>query len=164
MKPASSTVPRVTEAHDLNIAIVVSSYHGSITEGLTEGARNALSDVGVAHDRVTVLTVPGAFELPIVARRAAETQRFQAVICLGCVIRGETPHFDYIASAVAHGITTAAQSTGVPISFGVLTTNSYDEAAARAGSADTNKGREAALAAVGAAHAVRGLSQDHVGS
>ena len=158
MKPTSqSSPPVVADAATVRVAIVVSEYHESITGPLTQGAREALVEIGVSGDHVTVINVPGAFELPVVARRAAETDRFDAIVCLGCVIRGETPHFDYIASAVAAGLTTASQATGVPISFGVLTTNSYDEAAARAGAGSGNKGREAALAAVRVAQAIRGL-------
>jgi len=92
--------------------------------------------------------VPGAFEIPQAARAAAETGRFDAIICLGCIIRGETPHFDYIASAVAHGITDAAADTGVPMAFGVLTTDSLEQATARSGPGLDNKGREAAAAAI----------------
>jgi len=108
----------------------------------------ALSAAGVRTEDVALLKVPGAFEIPFAARRAAETKQFDAVICLGCLIRGETPHFEFIASAVAHGLTDAAGVTGVPMSFGVLTTNSVEEALARAGEGTSNKGWEAAAAAV----------------
>ena len=99
-------------------------------------------------DGVEVLRVPGAFEIPIAAQRVAETGKVSAVVCLGCLIRGATPHFDYIASACAHGITAAAAATGVPMAFGVLTTNSVEEAVERAADGEGNKGREAALAAL----------------
>jgi 6,7-dimethyl-8-ribityllumazine synthase len=92
--------------------------------------------------------VPGAYEIPQAARAAAESGAFDAIVCLGCVIRGETPHFDYISSAVAHGITAAAGETGVPMAFGVLTTDTVAQAEARAGANDDNKGREAAAAAI----------------
>ena len=108
----------------------------------------ALSAAGVRTEDVALLKVPGAFEIPFAARRAAETKQFDAVICLGCLIRGETPHFEFIASAVAYGLTDAAGVTGVPMSFGVLTTNSVEEALARAGEGTSNKGWEAAAAAV----------------
>ena len=108
----------------------------------------ALSAAGVRAEEVALLQVPGSFEIPFAARRAAETKQFDAVICLGCLIRGETPHFEFIASAVAHGLTDAAGVTGVPMSFGVLTTNSVEEALARAGEGTSNKGWEAAAAAV----------------
>lgn len=146
------------DASQLRVAVVVSSYHETITNALVDGAVTALKDQGAGGEQVIIIRVPGAFELPFAASQAAQTGRFDAVVCLGCVIRGETPHFDYIASAVAHGITTASQSTGVPMSFGVLTTNTYDEAVARAGAGVDNKGREAALAAVQLTHVVRQLS------
>ena len=95
-----------------------------------------------------LFSVPGAFEIPQAARAAAETGRFDAIVCLGCIIRGETPHFDYIASAVAHGITDAAGETGVPMAFGVLTTDTVEQATARSGPGPDNKGREAAAAAI----------------
>src|SRR5439155_2387221 len=111
-------------------------------------ALGALAKAGVATSDVTVIRVPGAFEIPIAAQHAAESGRYDAIVCLGCVIRGETPHFEYIASAVANGLTAASAATGVPMAFGVLTTNSAEEAIARAGEGPSNKGREAALAAV----------------
>ena len=148
----------VGNASQLRVAVVVSAYHEAITGALVEGALAALEERGASGDQVVIIRVPGAFEVPFAARQAAETGRFDAVVCLGCVIRGETPHFDYIASAVAHGITTASQATGVPMTFGVLTTNTYDEALARAGADDDNKGREAALAAVQLTNVVRQLS------
>jgi 6,7-dimethyl-8-ribityllumazine synthase len=103
--------------------------------------------------------VPGAFEIPIAAQRAAESGRYDAIVCLGCIIRGETPHFDYIAGAVAQGITAGASATGVPMAFGVLTTNSVEEALARAGDGPSNKGREAALAAIEMADVVAQLAR-----
>jgi len=129
-------------------AIVVSRFNESITGALRDGARAALAEAGVASDDIEELQVPGAFELPQAARRAAETARFDAVICLGCVIRGETPHFEYISSAVAHGIMEAAGETGVPIAFGVLTTDNEGQAEERAKPRRDNKGWEAAAAAI----------------
>jgi 6,7-dimethyl-8-ribityllumazine synthase len=127
---------------------VVSKYNDFVTDRLQTGALEALATAGVDRDEVTVVRVPGAYELPLAAQHAAESGQFDAVICLGCLIRGATPHFEYIASACAHGITAAAASTGVPMSFGVLTTNSAEEALERAASGPSNKGREAAEAAV----------------
>jgi 6,7-dimethyl-8-ribityllumazine synthase len=132
----------------LRIAIVQSKYHDFVTDRLHAGAMAALSAAGVRAEDVALLKVPGSFEIPFAARRAAETKQFDAVICLGCLIRGETPHFEFIASAVAHGLTDAAGVTGVPMSFGVLTTNSVEEALARAGEGTSNKGWEAAAAAL----------------
>ncbi|PYR04987.1 MAG: 6,7-dimethyl-8-ribityllumazine synthase [Acidobacteria bacterium] len=102
---------------------------------------------------------PGAFEIPIAAQHAAESGRFDAIVCLGCVIRGETPHFDYICSAVAHGLAAGSAATGVPMAFGVLTTNSVEEALARAGDGPSNKGREAAVAAIEMAEVVAQLTR-----
>lgn len=132
----------------MRIAIVVSRFNEFVTDRLLAGAEEALRQAGVASGDVEVLRVPGAFELPIAAQRVAETGRVAAVVCLGCLIRGATPHFDYIASACAHGITAAAAATGVPMTFGVLTTNSVEEAVERAVPGEGNKGREAALAAL----------------
>lgn len=135
-------------AEGLKFAVVVSRYNDFVTERLLTGAREALSAAGVADGHVTVLRVPGAYELPLAAQRAAETGRFAAIVALGCLIRGATPHFDYIASAVSHALTTAAAVTRVPIAFGVLTTNSAEEAIERVGPGPANKGWEAASAAV----------------
>ena len=132
----------------MRIAIVVSRFNDFVTDRLLAGAEEALREAGVAGGDVEVLRVPGAFELPITAQRIAETGRVAAVVCLGCLIRGATPHFEYIASACAHGIIAAAAATGVPMAFGVLTTNSVEEALERAGPGEGNKGREAALAAL----------------
>ena len=132
----------------LKVGVVVSKYHDFVTERLLTGALAALSAAGVGDDGITVVRVPGAFEIPSAARLAAETGQFNAIVCLGCLIRGETPHFEYIASAVAHGLTAASGDTGVPMSFGVLTTNSVEEALARAGEGIANKGWEAATAAI----------------
>jgi 6,7-dimethyl-8-ribityllumazine synthase len=132
----------------MRVAIVVARFNDFVTERLLEGARAALADAGVATGDIDVLQVPGAFEIPMAAQRVAETGKVAAVVCLGCLIRGATPHFEYIAAACAHGITAAAASTGVPMSFGVLTTNSAEEALERAAPGPSNKGREAAEAAM----------------
>ena len=136
----------------MRVAIVVSRFNDFVTERLLDGAQAALADAGVAAGDVEVLRVPGAFEIPMAAQRVAEAGKVDAVVCLGCLIRGETPHFEYIASACAHGITAASASTGVPMSFGVLTTNSAEEALERAAPGPGNKGREAAEAAIAMAH------------
>lgn len=130
----------------MRIALVVSRYNAFVTDRLEAGARACLTDAGLAAADVVTLPVPGAFEIPQAAQRFAASGEWHGVVCLGCVIRGETPHFEYIAQAVAHGITRAAQATGVPIAFGVLTTNTAEEALARAGDGPVNKGREAAQA------------------
>ncbi len=136
------------DARGLRFALVVSRYNDFVTDRLQAGAIEALRTAGAGDEAITVIKTPGAFELTLAARQAAETRRFDAVVCLGCVIRGETPHFEYISSAVAHGITEAAAATGIPVTFGVLTTNSAEQALARAGSHTGNKGWEAAMAAV----------------
>ncbi|MGE0866226.1 MAG: 6,7-dimethyl-8-ribityllumazine synthase [Vicinamibacterales bacterium] len=132
----------------MRIAIVVARFNDFITDRLLEGAIAALADAGVSGDAVEVVRVPGAFEIPMAAQRVAESGQVEAVICLGCLIRGATPHFEYIASACAHGITAAAAATGVPMAFGVLTTNSAEEALERVAPGPAHKGREAADAAL----------------
>lgn len=132
----------------MRVAIVVSRFNDFVTERLLDGARAALKDAAIGDADVEVLRVPGAFEIPMAAQRIAESGNVSAVVCLGCLIRGATPHFEYIASACAHGITAAAASTGVPMAFGVLTTNSVEEALERAQAGPSNKGREAAEAAL----------------
>jgi 6,7-dimethyl-8-ribityllumazine synthase len=144
----------------MRVAIVVARFNDFITDRLLEGALQRLRDDGIAEHDVQILRVPGAFEIPIAAQRIAETGRVAAVICLGCLIRGATPHFEYIASACAHGITAAASATGIPMAFGVLTTNSVEEAVERAAPGEGNKGREAAEAAVAMARLFESLG-DH---
>jgi 6,7-dimethyl-8-ribityllumazine synthase len=129
-------------------AIVVSRFNERITTSLCKGARAALTEAGAAEADVEVIYVPGAFELPQAARCAAEGGRFDAVVCLGCVIRGATPHFEYISTSVAHGIQESSGDTGVPMAFGVLTTDTWEQAEARAAPDRTNKGFEAAAAAI----------------
>jgi 6,7-dimethyl-8-ribityllumazine synthase len=151
-------------AAGFSFAIVVSKYHDFVTGRLQTGALAALAAAGVSPDDITIVRVPGAFELPIAARHAAGSGRYRAIICLGCVIRGATPHFEYIASAVSHGLVSAAAATGVPILFGVLTTNSVEEALERAGEGTSNKGWEAACAAVEMAVVVAKLAGQAVRS
>lgn len=129
-------------------ALVVSKYHDAVTLRLERGALAALQAKGVPPSHATVIRVPGAFEIPTAARYAAETGQYDAIVCLGCLVRGATPHFDFIAAAVANGLTCAAGETGVPMTFGVLTTNSIEEALERAGDGPSNKGWEAAIAAI----------------
>lgn len=137
------------DARGLRFAVIVSRYHERVTDRLREGALEALRQAGAAEDAaVTVVPVPGAFELPQAAAQVAAAGQVDAIVCLGCLIRGQTPHFDFIASAVAHGLTSVSVATGVPIGFGVLTTSSIEEALERAGSGPANKGWEAAVAAV----------------
>jgi 6,7-dimethyl-8-ribityllumazine synthase len=129
-------------------AIVVSRFNEEITRGLLAGAREALAEGGVRDEGVTVFQVPGAFEIPLAAKRAAESGEFAAVICLGCLIKGETMHFEYIADAASHGIMRVGLDSGVPVAFGVLTALTDAQAADRAAPGPDNKGREAAAAAL----------------
>lgn len=137
-----------TDASALRLAIVAARFNDFVTTRLLTGALAALAAAGARDDAIDVLWVPGSFEIPIAAQRAAETGGYDAVICLGCLIRGATAHFEYIASAVSAGITSAAAATGTPMTFGVLTTGSVEEALERAGEGSGNKGWEAAVAAI----------------
>jgi 6,7-dimethyl-8-ribityllumazine synthase len=137
-----------TDATGLRMAIVVSRFNDFVTDRLLAGATDALREAGAPPDAVVIIRVPGAYEVPQAARLAAATGAYDAVICLGCLIRGETPHFEYIAEAVAHDIMAASAAAGVPMSFGVLTTNSAEQALERAVPGPANKGWEAAMAAV----------------
>jgi 6,7-dimethyl-8-ribityllumazine synthase len=147
------------KAPGLKFAIVVSKFNDFVTDRLQAGAIDGLKSAGVAADDICVIRVPCAFEIPFAAREAASRGRFAAIVCLGCLIRGKTPHFEYISSACAHGIADAAAATGVPMSFGVLTTNSVEEALERAVDGPANKGWEAAIAAVEMATLQRSLRQ-----
>ncbi len=129
-------------------SLIVSRFNDAVTLALRDGARAALREAGVADADVEETLVPGAFELPQAAGCAAESGRIDAVICLGCVIRGETPHFEYISSAVAQGLMQSACTTGIPMAFGVLTTDTFEQAQARSGAGRDNKGWEAAAAAI----------------
>ena len=137
--------------------IVVGRFNGFISESLLKGAVDGLRRHGVDEDRIDVVWVPGAFEIPLVARKMAENGSYDAVICLGCVIRGATPHFDYVAGEATRGIAAAAQDTGVPVIFGVLTTENLEQAIERAGTKAGNRGWDAALAALEMADLIRRL-------
>ncbi|MFN8062673.1 MAG: 6,7-dimethyl-8-ribityllumazine synthase [Vicinamibacterales bacterium] len=145
------------------VAIVVSRYNDFVCEPLRRGALDALTASGVTADRVSVHWVPGAYELPFAARAIAQRGQVDAIVCLGCLIKGETPHFELIASAVAHGLMQVQLDAGVPIAFGVLTTLSAEQAVARAGDGPSNKGREAALAALEMARLRARLSTEGAG-
>lgn len=146
------------DASPFRFAVIVSRFNEAITGSLRDAAVRALGEAGAAPDHVQVFEVPGAYEIPQAARVAAEAGGVDAVVCLGCVVRGGTPHFEYISSAVAHGIMTAACETGVPMAFGVLTTDTIEQAQKRAGPGDDNKGREAAAAAIEMAALYRKIS------
>ena len=142
------TLEGTNKGAGLKFAIVVARFNEFVTERLEAGALEALQAAGVSPADISVIKVPGAFEIPFAARQAAQHGRVAAVICLGCLIRGATAHFEYIAGAATQGIMDAAIATGVPMTFGVLTTNTKEEALERAVPGPANKGWEAAVAAV----------------
>ena len=146
-------------AADLRFAIVVSRFNSFITERLLGGAMDALNRNGAGEDMVDVVKVPGSWEVPLVAGELARQHRYDAVICLACVIRGETPHFDYVAGEAAKGVAHVAAETGVPVAFGVLTTNTLEQAIDRAGAKGGNKGFDAAMTAIEMANLLRTLRQ-----
>jgi 6,7-dimethyl-8-ribityllumazine synthase len=129
-------------------ALVVTRFNDFITEKLLGGALDALNRHGAEDDKLVVVRVPGAFELPLAAKKMAQSGQYDAVICLGAVIRGSTPHFDYVAAEVSKGIASASLDLGLPLTFGVLTTDTLEQAIERAGSKAGNKGWEAAMAAL----------------
>jgi 6,7-dimethyl-8-ribityllumazine synthase len=137
--------------------IVASRFNDFVTARLLDGALDALRRHGADEDRITVARVPGSFEIPLVAKRMAASRQYDAVICLGTVIRGATPHFEYIAGEVAKGVAMAGLETGVPVVFGVLTTDSIEQAVERAGTKAGNKGFDAACAAIEMANLLREL-------
>lgn len=140
-------------------AVVVSRFNEDITKGLLRGARDVFAEASVPDTAVTVVHVPGAFEIPLTAQRLGESGEFDAIVCLGCLIKGDTMHFEYIAEAAAHGIQRAAAATGVPMAFGVLTTMTEEQAVERSSPGDGNKGREAAAAALEMAKLFRRLDE-----
>ena len=142
-------------AKGLNVAIVVARYNEAITRKLLEGALKALEETSA--ESVDVFDVPGAYELPFAVKKL--TGRFQAIVALGAVIRGDTPHFDYVAAEAAKGVAHVASETGVPVAFGVLTTNTLEQAIDRAGAKSGNKGYDAAMTAVEMANLLRTLRQ-----
>jgi len=135
-------------APGFRFAIIVSRFNADVTDGLLKGACAELADAGVRDEDITLVRVPGAFELPVAAARLADTGRFDALICLGCVIKGDTMHFEYISAAASQGMMDVSIAAGVPVAFGMLTALDDDQARARAADGPDNKGREAARAAV----------------
>ncbi len=134
------------EAADLRIAILAARFNAEITDSLVSGAKRALLERGAAATEVETIRVPGAWELPQAAARAAEAERFDGIIALGCVIRGETPHFEFVCTEATLGLGAVARTARIPVAFGVLTTDDLAQARARAGDDDDNKGYESALA------------------
>ena len=146
-------------AQGMRFAVVVSRFNSFITERLLAGALDALGRHGAAEDAIDVVKVPGSWEVPLAASEIARQHRYDAVICLSAVIRGETPHFDYVAAEAAKGVAHAALDTGVPVAFGVLTTNTLEQAIDRAGAKGGNKGFDAAMTAIEMASLMRTLRQ-----
>jgi 6,7-dimethyl-8-ribityllumazine synthase len=144
-------------AEGLRFAIVVGRFNSFITERLLEGALDAIERCGGKSADVEVIRIPGSWEFPVTVRALAATKRHDAIICLGAVIRGDTPHFDYVAGEAARGIASASAETGIPIAFGVLTTNSVEQAIDRAGAKGGNKGFDAAMTAMEMANLLRRL-------
>jgi 6,7-dimethyl-8-ribityllumazine synthase len=142
----------------LKFALIVSRFNSFITERLLNGALDALSRAGVAQGDIEIAKVPGSWEMPVVAAQIARQKRHDGVICLGAVIRGETPHFDYVAGEAAKGLSHVSLETGIPIAFGVLTTNTLEQAIDRAGAKGGNKGFESAMTAIEMANLLKSLS------
>ncbi len=143
------------QAQGLRIGIVIARFNEFITNRLLGGAVDALVRHGASDDDIEIAWVPGAFEIPLVAKRMSASGRYDAIICLGCVIRGSTPHFDYVAAETSKGIAQIALQSGCPVAFGVLTTDSIEQAIERAGTKAGNKGWDAALSAVEMANLLR---------
>ncbi|MBN2178572.1 MAG: 6,7-dimethyl-8-ribityllumazine synthase [Deltaproteobacteria bacterium] len=145
-------MPKIIEgkivAKGLKFGIVASRFNDFICGKLVEGALDALKRSGAEEKTITVVRVPGAFEIPLVAKKLAKSGDFDAIICLGAVIRGDTPHFEYISSEVSKGIAAATLDTGIPIAFGVITSDTLEQAIERAGSKSGNKGWDAAISAI----------------
>jgi 6,7-dimethyl-8-ribityllumazine synthase len=135
-------------AEGKNFGIAISRYNEFITQKLLDGALDCLKRHGADDDKITIVWVPGSFEIPYAAQRMAKSKKYDAIVCLGTVIRGETPHFDYIAAEVAKGIARISQDTGIPTIFGVITADSLEQAIERAGTKAGNKGWDAALSAI----------------
>lgn len=144
----STAPPELPDGKSYKFGIVVSQWNDDITGALLEGAKTTLGSAGVIPDNIEVLFVPGSFELPWGARQLMKADKKDAIICLGCIVQGETKHDEYIANAVASGIMQLSLMSGIPVIFGVLTTNSYEQARERAGGSLGNKGSEAAIAAL----------------
>ena len=145
------------KADNLKFGIIVSRFNSLITEKLLEGALDCIVRHGGSKENITVVRVPGAFEIPLIAKKMAKSKKYDAIICLGAVIRGSTPHFDYVASEVSKGIALVSLETEVPVAFGILTTDTLEQAIERAGTKMGNKGFDAALSAIEMANIILGL-------
>ncbi|MFZ3122321.1 MAG: 6,7-dimethyl-8-ribityllumazine synthase [Thermodesulfovibrionales bacterium] len=145
------------QAKGLKFAIVVSRFNDFITSKLLDGAKDALLRHGAKEEDIDIARVPGSFEIPLIAKKLASKGTYNAVICLGTVIRGATPHFEYVAAEVAKGIAAASMETGVPIAFGVITSDTIEQAVERAGTKSGNKGFDAAITAIEMAQLIKKL-------
>ena len=154
-------MPKIIEgrldAKGLKVGILVSRFNSFISDRLVDGAVDALLRHGADPDNLVVVRVPGAFEIPPAARKMATSGRYDALICLGAVIRGATPHFDYVSAEVSKGIAAVSMEAGIPVTFGVLTTDTLEQAIERAGSKAGNKGFDAAMAAIEMANLYQGM-------
>jgi 6,7-dimethyl-8-ribityllumazine synthase len=155
----SSVTRSELNAEGLHFGIVVSQFNSFITDRLLSGALDALEHFGASEKQIEIIRVPGSFELPIAAKKLAVTGRCDSIICIGCVLRGETSHYDHVATETARGIQLAQLDTGVPIAFCVLTCNTLEQAIDRAGLKGGNKGFESGLAAIEMGHLSRNLSK-----
>ena len=150
-----------TDIRGLRFGVAVAEFNDFVTDRLLEGAFEGFSEAGVDRKQIEIVKVPGSFELPIAAKKMAATARFDALICIGCVIRGETSHYDYVCSETARGIQLAQLDSGVPVGFCVLTCDTKEQALARAGGKDTNKGYAAAIGAIEMARLSRKYLSGH---
>lgn len=156
---AAASVPVDVEGDGRRVAVLAARFNGEVVERMVDGALTCLRGQGVAAEDILVAWTPGAFELPLAAERVVRSGRFDAVICLGAVIRGETAHFEFVAAEAARGIQRVALTSGTPVAFGVLTTDTVEQALERAGGSHGNKGHDAALAALQMVNLL-----DHLGS
>ena len=154
----ANVVEGTQNAHGLRIGIIVSRFNNFVTERLLDGAVDAFKSHGGAEESLTIVRVPGAFEIPLIVDRMAGSGQYDALVCLGAVIRGDTPHFEYVCDAVTRGIGDAVRSYKIPIGFGVLTTDNVQQAMDRAGTKDANKGYEALLTALEMIHVTRRIA------
>lgn len=157
MSTDSYSPPAALNAAGLRLAVVVSRFNGFVTDRLREGALEAIAETGGAIAERDIVQIPGAWEFPVTVRALAERDRYDAIVCLGAVIRGDTPHFDYVAGEAARGIADASAATGIPMAFGILTTDTVEQATDRAGGKHGNKGYDAAMTAIEMAILLRGL-------
>ncbi len=152
---------KIIEGHlsaaGLRFAVIVSRFNSFITDRLVSGALDALKRMGASEDQIELIRIPGAWEFPVTVKAVAALKRHDAIICLGAVIRGDTPHFDYVAGEAATGIARVASETGIPVAFGVLTTNTVEQAVDRSGAKSGNKGFDAAMTAIEMADLLRQL-------